>query len=434
MVSTSDVEFNRNSDPLDHIPSPTLPNFPGSDQLPSAVLRRILNYTIHRIVNSGGNDVSYVVMRLTRMALVCRGWRKVAYLERKKGWMKADYEGNDRAFKELDCLYSVSQIGKSCTKGGVHFVIRDCEGRTENRRWDEDVTALVLACSNTMRATWECYNARRLNLSFMFRALKTLSIEMHVDTETMLNVYKPINLIFHPLPQTLSRLDLCHIDIPSWDSTLPSLKTLTLHHVNFAIANSPRSRTSKVCRQFFDSFPSLTALGINGISGMDSTALSLLPPSLVHLALGPCAFPSTAARCSLKHKPEPFLAYLARHLRCKIKHLVLSNSHWGVLFFKQLVESREDGKLPIYLRGLETIKIAAEGHWIKRFWMGREQFGPDGPFSFEWLQQFTLCAEADESELFRICTEHQIPRPLLRRWQVEETDNPLKNWEPKEWS
>jgi len=169
MVSTSDVEINRNSDPLDHIPSLTLPNFPGSDQLPSAVLRRILNYTIHRIVNSGGNDVSYVVMRLTRIALVCRGWRKVAYLERKKGWMKADYEGNDRAFKELDCLYSVSQIGKSCTKGGVHFVIRDCEGRTENRRWDEDVGALVLACSNTKRATWDCYNSRRLNLSFMFR-------------------------------------------------------------------------------------------------------------------------------------------------------------------------------------------------------------------------------------------------------------------------
>lgn len=87
-----DLNTGSNSDPhADRYGHRT--SFPGSGSLPPSVLSRILDYTTHRIVNQGGADIPYVVNGLARMALVCKVWKRAAYLEREKGWLKA---GNER--------------------------------------------------------------------------------------------------------------------------------------------------------------------------------------------------------------------------------------------------------------------------------------------------------------------------------------------------
>lgn len=246
------------------------------------------------------------------------------------------------------------------------------------------------------------------------------------QTDLSVKIFKPIESIFHPLPRTLTRLDLARIDIPTWDAYLPTVKTLTLNHINFGRESSPQNRLTNICQRFFASFPSLEALGLEGLGRMDSIAFTLLKPfKLSHLSLGYCVFPEGAANCRSGIK-KSLVESLARHFRCKIKHLTLPNIGAGSEYFRALLESREDGMVPIYLRGLETIKVAAEGYY-------RPSMSP-GRYAFTWDGEVNEFQCTEELEFVRLTGKHQICHPWITRWEPEEAGQELARWEPKEWA
>ena len=168
--NSMDLNTGSNSDPhADRYGHRT--SFPGSGSLPPSVLSRILDYTIHRIVNQGGADIPYVVNGLARMALVCKVWKRAAYLEREEGWLKAGNErmSNTGYNSALNKQLESSKGGDICVEGGLALVVIDCAGNVANERyWDGHLLTLATGCSATTRLSMEVNNARKCNLAKVF--------------------------------------------------------------------------------------------------------------------------------------------------------------------------------------------------------------------------------------------------------------------------
>jgi len=159
---------------------------------------------------------------------------------------------------------------------------------------------------------------------------------------------------------------------------------------------------------------------------MQSIAFTQLKPTVVHLALGTCVFPEEAERCISEIK-KPLVEHLARHFRCKIKHLTLPNDGAGGVFLRELLESRQDGTPPIYLRGLETIKIATEGFYRPEMAMGM-LYSPDENGKLDPVPLI------EETDIGLRCRKHKCPVPRVTRWEPEEIGHEMVRWEPTAWS
>jgi len=165
-----------NFHPRVQFPRPIPQNYPGSNHLPPSIRLRILNYTIHRIVTQGGSDAASVVRGLARMASVCRKWKRVAYREREKGWMKAGHEGMSNTLGKGARLHDYLEDapnGERCVGGALTLVVVVCEPGGDvsklHRTWDKHLVDVARACSNTKSLMMEVNNGRRLNLAGEFK-------------------------------------------------------------------------------------------------------------------------------------------------------------------------------------------------------------------------------------------------------------------------
>jgi len=178
-----------------------------------------------------------------------------------------------------------------------------------------------------------------------------------------------VHLTFPPkpslrsLPPTLLRLDLAGLVLKDWNISIPSVKLLTLDHVKFGPLESTYEETSKTCRDFFASFPTLNSIAFNRLGRLTSDALSRLKVyGITQLRLGDCAF-----GCICDHGPtDPpasrsqalpsFVKCLARHFRCKIKNLSLSTDQ-DTTFLSEILSSRSGHTHPPFLTKLQTIHL-----------------------------------------------------------------------------
>jgi len=227
------------------------------------------------------------------------------------------------------------------------------------------------------------------------------------------------------LPPTLVRLDLSCVAINEWNSTLPALKVLTMSHVAFGKDDKTDStERAQTCRQFFGSFPSLESIAFNGILRLTSDALTRLKViGITDLYVGPCSVHPSGANCSAKNQDDArsFVQALARHFRCRIKHLYfkpkmcpcIPPQFCNIVPLRELLESRSGERRPPYLAKLETLTVAPP----------REQHeSVDWPCGVEW-EEWMYRQDLEKAGLSHV---------EVKRWRVGEKGK-LVQWEPKLW-
>ena len=155
---------------------------------------------------------------------------------------------------------------------------------------------------------------------------------------------------------TLTRLDLFGLDLVTWNIVLPATRTLTLHLVRF-LPETEGGTTEIVSRDFFDSFPNLKALGLEGPKGISPCAFSRFKMfSITHLYLGSCTV-ETANHCPDCLGSDPLVVPLSRYFRSQIKDLVLSPNEPSRPLLDSLLTSRIDKSHPSYLNRLESVQF-----------------------------------------------------------------------------
>ena len=135
------------------------------------------------------------------------------------------------------------------------------------------------------------------------------------------------------------------------------MKTVTLHSIRFR-TESEGGTTEIISRDFFDSFPNLKALGLEGLKGISPCAFSRFKMfSITHLYLGSCTV-ETAKHCPDCLGSDPLVVPLSRYFRSQIKHLILSPNEASRPLLESLLKSRTDKSHPSYLNRLESVQLA----------------------------------------------------------------------------
>ena len=178
--------------------------------------------------------------------------------------------------------------------------------------------------------------------------------------------------------------------------------------------------TYDLCRDFFSSLPSLDSIGFDGVIRLASTSLAQLKVyGITRLYLGGCwARAVKSSSCpALGHGQERnFVEALARHFRCRVKHIFFAPDVSSLLLIYLLLKSRRPEKLyPPYLSKLETMKIAP-AHYFRSVTRGEYDY----EFEAEELERF----------LFEAGLEHVE----WSRWEESEEGDKLSSWEPKIWN
>ena len=259
--------------------------------------------------------------------------------------------------------------------------------------------------------------------------------------------YVPIrfsSLSFFPtISTTLARLDLAKIIILNWQlSSLPAVRTLTLSFVRFESvdpissvqmndnnkgADSSLSILNELqCRDFFDSFKNLKALGIEGIENLSPTSLSRLRVfSVERLFIGDPRLGShqhNSDDCTHCFLSIPLASPLTRFFHCQIKHLVLSPRQNSLPLLQSLLTSRNEQQLcPPFLRRLETIKLAVP--------LSEDQDLASQEFQLEWRK-------AELEEQVQSCLRGVNLENVEIKWwcpaSYENCDTSVFGWTPSE--
>ena len=261
-----------------------------------------------------------------------------------------------------------------------------------------------------------------------------------------------------PFASTLSRLDLYNITIRAWECTIPSVKILTLELVTLGRPDSSTAGAD-VCRNFFDSFPSLHSIAFNSVSIPYPIALIRLKVyGIKNLYLGPdCYIVRDLVRTTSSSVAElnssldamldtnsdtsdedayegsrgpsklaafktvlgndeftvsSFLRDMSRYFRCRIKHLWLPPGLLSYATAEEMLKSRSGRPFPPYLAKLETVTYCRA---IKKTLVmeGRAMTAAEADLAFEQSGFKSVeTREWDESEL----SEDDSPG-TLRRWQ-----------------
>ena len=367
----------------------------GLPVFPEEIQKRILDQ-FHSIVRNLGGAVSLHKTPLLRpIKQVNRQWREYTrhqfdiypYFDFREMEDGPDYEGledNMRDRKTMKCICcreGVLSISLNNPQEKTFAARKKCWKKTLDRvtKQFRDIQQLNLWPAD--REAGECFDLvyrfpRKVPLFFdhSFRYVPfdvvlspglrklyvgstchLLSVSITVDPEPPLQSFAP----------TLSRLDLDAVYIEEWFARIPSLKTLSLTHVDFGIDVDP-DRTFETAREFFSSFPNLEAIGFNGVDSINSDALAFLPIfTLRHLYIGRCSFVNSQCHCrpystrtSDGTTSSTFIECLARHFRSQIRHLILDPHVPSSTRLVEILRSRNDKPFPPYLSKLESVRLA----------------------------------------------------------------------------
>ncbi|GAA5991567.1 hypothetical protein JCM5350_002618 [Sporobolomyces pararoseus] len=372
---------------------------PAAQRLPESIIGWIVKLAVHRIWSSGGACIREKIVTFKRLGQVCYHWEK--YLNEAHSHYHLFPICPDSDTGELDwaqCIKFV-QEGTNCkscrvTRKTTHRGLKLRISGKEGEGWRKGKTKEFKRLLDQIYRHFHEIN--QLHLDIESGEDVEIATKITLLNKLLVGNHKQpygIQLNFPStltIASTLVRLDLAQVTIESWSKLLPSVKTLTLDHVVFGRDDSVS--TDDLCRDFFSSFPSLNSIGFDGVIRLASTSLAQLKVyGITRLYLGVCCAPaSKSSSCHAlgQGQDRNFVEALARHFRCRVKHI----------FFAPDVSSL----LLIYL----LLSVTR------------------GEYDYEF--------EAEELERFLF--EAGLRHVEWSRWEESEEGDKLSSWEPKIWS
>ncbi|GAA5979133.1 hypothetical protein JCM5350_007078 [Sporobolomyces pararoseus] len=420
-----------------------------SQRLPRSVVQLILKLTLHRITTEGDLDSYLVVVRLTRIALVSKRWKRAAYEQLSRGWWKFTWR-SEGATEEEEFSNDLMKAGIASSRksgqspsGGLEIVIKTSSELEEGtngltgRDWKADTTESTRGTRSVEGLLLMIDQEEQLEIARRYPRLRRLAISATRTRETSdfrLSLQSRYFSLPHPqrdplseFPTFLVRLDLKWVNIVSWDLVLPHLKTLNLTATGFGPPESKPSENIDLCRRFFSSFPSLEALAINQFDRVPSETLTFLTSHrLSHLFLAIMAVHNRRRAQDDEDVPWPFhecIYQLLRHFRARIKHLTLPPRLNGKVYLDFLLTGRDDESLPLFLRSLETVKLSAE-EGIQR---QAEKSGRRGETNLIKMERKA------ERYINRFYKELELSPLTYEYWQPDEESDEPGRWDPIPW-
>ncbi|GAA5951259.1 hypothetical protein JCM3765_002426 [Sporobolomyces pararoseus] len=387
------------------------PPFRSSHCVPPCLLRHLLLVAVHDIVDNGGAEIMMKKYYLTLLSRVCPLWEEIC----RPFLIQFEVVPLDDKVSELKLeLDRIQAIRQGKLKGGGLCLDLDEEldGRdlmARSSRWRKMVEKILvgefkeISQLHFMVSDEFYHRASYLSLIWYFLQLKSLFISSQLIPDQDTIVMPPL-----PLPLSLDslvRLDLSDVQVLTWTTSLPNVKTLTLKHVSFlgqstqagvsvtddadsldfvnvsdcdeyettesptiSNYNHEESDACRAARLFLSCIPNLEALGLDGVGGLGPTALSQPRlASITQLYLGRCAFPKPDHPCKSTQGDsfgQSFVEVLKNHLppQTRIKRLVLSGRseptrHLQVLFGTEGSRTTEERvEAPVIFSELQSLQ------------------------------------------------------------------------------
>ncbi|GAA5963605.1 hypothetical protein JCM3765_004339 [Sporobolomyces pararoseus] len=381
---------------------------------------RILRFLFEILQDEGPADARKTIQYLPPLSLVSRSWEQIvrSYYP---NWLAFDMRERVKlingGFDMLDGeqmeenIRAAAQAGCACSlptgRGSLKLLIDGPELGKHSKSWQKLLNLILLNFSDFKRLNLELFGDSQslVEVCRRFTSLKKLFIR---------SAQHPLRLTLVPasIPSssctTLTRLDLANVVIGDWQLSLPSLRTLTLFFVSFGTDTecSAVSSESDICLSFFDSFPNLRSLGLEGIKNLHPSSLSRLRVfSVTRLYLGDPEDSTDGSNFT------SILPSFSRYFHAQVRHLVFSPLGNSIPLLRRLGLGR-GGRAPPFLKRLQSVKLARP----KRCDCGSEHE--------RWQEE----AKQEAERLFTLwgLTNVEI------KWWKEVEENTVNYWEPSE--